>query len=93
MIKEKLGGWIDKDWENGCIYYEEDNDISEMLSHVRNSNGMCSKQYIMKKNPTAENMASHLILLICPELFEKSNITISKIKLYETENCYVEVSI
>ncbi len=92
VIKEKLGGWIDKYWDHGFIYLQEDHDIRTVLSSIKNSQGKKTKFYRMLNNPTAENMAHHLLFDICPELFEDKGVTITKIVLWETENCYAEVT-
>jgi len=93
VIKEKLGGWIDTKWDHGFLVFEKDTPCREMLGRIKNSSGGDTKEYIMEENPTAENMAKHLIIEICPHLFRNTGIKISKIVLWETENCYAEVTL
>ena len=92
VLKEKLGGWIDKFWDHGFIYYKEDKEMEKSLQGVRNSCNAETKKYMMHENPTAENMAWHLIDRICPELFKDTGVYICDIQLWETENCYAEVT-
>jgi len=89
ILKERLGKWIDNNWDHTFIIYEHDTEliaISERLS-------VNKKCFFAKFNPTAENMAGYLLREICPILFKDTNIRIVKIELYETENCKVEVSL
>jgi 6-pyruvoyltetrahydropterin/6-carboxytetrahydropterin synthase len=50
------------------------------------------KLYRLPANPTAENMALYLFHDIIPTLLAGTGVTLSKITLWETENCFVEVS-
>jgi 6-pyruvoyltetrahydropterin/6-carboxytetrahydropterin synthase len=87
VIKEKVGSWIDLHWDHNMILWE--NDIN--LPLIQQCDGL-KAVYVTKYNPTAENMAQDLIQNICPKLLKGTGITIAKIRLYETTNCYVEVS-
>lgn len=86
VLKEKIGAWIDEKWDHGFILFEKDREAREALGYVPNQ-----KVYLMDKNPTAENMAEHLLLSVAPELFRGSGVSIVKVTLWETENCYAEV--
>lgn len=94
VLKKKLGGWIDTYWDHKFIYWEKDNAVLDiihtMTQHCSNKelfallyNGM----FPLKYNPTAENMTKFLVEHICPDLFFKDNIVITKIDFWETENC------
>lgn len=85
VIKEKIKTWIDKYLDHGFILYKKD------YALIKNFTESGYKIYIMDKNPTAENIAKHLIDDILPQLFKNTQIEITKIRLWETENCYVEV--
>ena len=85
VIKEQLGTWIDKNWDHGFIYFALD---SEMAATFQRSGW---KSYAMYSNPTAENMADHLLRDIAPTLFTEVKIT--RIKLWETQNCFAEVTL
>ena len=47
--------------------------------------------FICSFNPTAEEMAKYLIDNVFPDLFAEDKIKITKVVLYETENCFVEL--
>jgi 6-pyruvoyltetrahydropterin/6-carboxytetrahydropterin synthase len=85
VIKEILGGWVDKNWDHNTILNIADKVLGGEISKITSQ-----KIYYLKGNPTAENMAEYLLKEICPQLFLDKNITCQKIKLFETPNCYAQ---
>lgn len=85
-IKNRVGRWIDENWDHTFLIYDQDDDM------IRASRYMSVNKpvYLCDFNPTAENMAKELCDVICPKLMEGTGIKITKIELYETENCKVE---
>ena len=49
------------------------------------------KKYALPYNPTAENLAKYLFHVIAPELVSDTDIFISKIVVWETENAFATV--
>lgn len=88
VIKEKVGAWIDLHWDHTMLVYSLDPDLAKIAS----LSGF-KKPYICEFNPTAENLALHLLSEICPSLLAGTEVVVTKIKLWETPNCYVEVSL
>lgn len=89
VIKEKLGGWIEEFWDHSFLIYKEDKE----LMNIREVLGKNKPPYICSFNPTAEEMGKFLIEKVCPDLFRDTGVMISKIVLYETENCFIEVTL
>ena len=87
-IKNKVGGWLDKYWDHNMIIWEKDPNLKYLLQ----CDGL-KKPFVTTFNPTAENMAEYLIKEICPQVLVGTGIKVTKIKLFETTNCYVEVTI
>jgi 6-pyruvoyltetrahydropterin/6-carboxytetrahydropterin synthase len=87
VIKEKIGSWIDEHLDHNMILFDQDPD----LYLLEQCSGM-KKPFIVPFNPTAENLAS-FILTTGNNILFGSGVKISKIKLWETSNCYVEVSL
>ena len=85
-IKEKLGTWIDENWDHGMILFQND-PLAACWGHDPLLN---QKHFIMPSNPTAENMALFLLHNVCPVLFKDSHVVINKVTVWETENCYAE---
>ncbi len=89
IIKEKMGKWIDENWDHTFIVSSEDHELIKN----RNILEVNKKIFIADFNPTAENLALFLLNTISPKLFKNENIMISKIELCETENCKVIVGL
>jgi 6-pyruvoyltetrahydropterin/6-carboxytetrahydropterin synthase len=87
VLKERFGGWIDQNWDHGFIVFDQDEEALALLKALPEQ-----KIYALKANPTAENMAKHLLNDIAPGLLADSGVELSKVVLWETENCFVEVS-
>ncbi len=88
IIKKILGNWIDENWDHNTILYSEDHDLGLHIEKITRQ-----KVFYLPNNPTAENMALYLLHKICPIIFADYKIICSKIKLYETPNCYCEASL
>lgn len=86
VLKEKLGEWIDDHWDHGTILWEQDHEAIAAISALSDQ-----KLYLLASNPTAENMAAWLLEAIAPQLLEGTGVEITKVVLWETENCFVEV--
>ena len=86
VLKHKIGGWIDDNWDHGFILGEEDNDALAVIGGMTGQ-----KQFILPTNPTAENMAWYLLEVVCPKVLADTGVTVTKVVLWETENCYATV--
>jgi len=85
VIKQVLGDWIDLNLDHGFIYFKLDEDMKVAMAPYKN--------YELSCNPTAENIASHILKDICPVLFQGLGVQCVKIVLFETENCSTEVAL
>lgn len=85
VLKEKIGGWIDRMWDHGFVLWAEDD---EAVAIVKQMPGQ--KLFIMPTNPTAENMAKFLLQVVCPELLLGTGVTVTEVRVWETENCYAD---
>lgn len=84
-VRELLGGWIDTYWDHTTILHAQDRVLGESIAALTGQ-----KIFYLPANPTAENMADHLLNTVCPALFKGKNAFCVRIKLYETPNCYAE---
>ena len=78
FIKQICRDWLDSNLDHAFIVYRHDTELLSALMKVD------SKLYIFEKNPTAENLAAHLL-----EKFQSllPDNKIIRVKLYETPNC------
>ena len=87
-IKIILGSWINENWDHNAILNIADKPFGDQITQ-----NIDQKIYYLEENPTAENMAKHLLIEVCPKIFVNSSIQCVKIKLYETPNCYAEAAL
>jgi len=86
VLKERLGSWVDTEWDHGFILYRDD---AEAAAAVRLVAGQ--KLYFMDENPTAENMALHLLEQVAPRVLAGTEARVVRVVLWETENCFADV--
>lgn len=92
-IKRIACAWIDEHFDHAALLNPEDSELIELCKkngwrlHLM---GMGAKGDI---NPSAENIASELFYII-KQLFvnDKSGIRLEALRLYETPNCWVDVT-
>lgn len=85
VIKSIFGKWIDDNLDHTMILHESDTKIGKILESETGQ-----KVYYMKDNPTAENIAKHLMLDIMPDLNFDKNLKCIKLVVNETPNCSAE---
>jgi 6-pyruvoyltetrahydropterin/6-carboxytetrahydropterin synthase len=88
VLKDRLGGWIDRHWDHGFICHKDDEEVRRALA------GICDqKLFLLDSNPTAENMALHLLHVVGPEQLAGTGVHLVRVELWETENCCADVSL
>jgi len=87
VIKERLGAWIDQNWDHTTILFDKDKELGKAISAVTGQ-----VIFYLPSNPTAENMAAYLLENVCPQLFADYELKCVSIRLYETPNCSVVAS-
>lgn len=89
VLKEKFGKWIDDNWDHGFLYYALDQELAQAF---RREELITMKTFICPFNPTAEEMAQY-VLTIGPQLLAGTPVMLKKVVLWETENCFAEVTL
>ena len=87
VIKEKLGAWIDANWDHTTILHEKDKPLGDAIAA-----GTGQVIFYVPFNPTAENLARYLIEVVCKQVFEKEAIKCTRIRVHETPNCYADAT-
>lgn len=85
-MKNIIQSWINNYFDHNIILQHTDHALGEYIAQYTGQ-----KIYYMQENPTAENIALHLKNDILPHLFSGNSCQISKVKLFETPNCFVEI--
>jgi 6-pyruvoyltetrahydropterin/6-carboxytetrahydropterin synthase len=86
VIKERLGEWINHNWDHNTILYKKD---AELGAKIQQSTQQ--EIFYLPTNPTVENLAAYLMEVVCPELFKEKLVQCTSIRIYETPNCYSEI--
>ena len=64
VLKERVGGWIDKHWDHGFILWAGDSEARAVIGAFH-TGVTGQKLFELPVNPTAENMARYLIGTVC----------------------------
>lgn len=89
VLKEKIGTWVDKYWDHTTLVFNQDTVTMEALERIPHF----KPSFICPFNPTAENMAHYLLHEIIPFLMQGTGVTVTRLKLWETPNCFAEVTL
>ncbi len=87
LLKEKCKGWLDENWDHTFILWNKDHNG---LDAIRRSEP--HRIYELDANPTAENMAIHLLQDVCPKILIGTGAAAFKVRLWESEETCAEVS-
>ena len=88
-IKRLTNQYVVEPWDHAFLVAQEDTNLLTYLNSIPNH-----KTVVMEKVPTVENIASAAFKILQP-VFDKafdSRFTLSSIRLYETPNCWADVS-
>jgi 6-pyruvoyltetrahydropterin/6-carboxytetrahydropterin synthase len=89
VLKEKVGKWVDENWDHTFLVYEKDLDMLQGLLRAPKK----KKPFVCDFNPTAENMAEYILKKVGPSVLHGTGVKLTKVVLYETENCFAEVEL
>lgn len=81
VLKERVGGWIDTNWDHKMVLWVDDTWVKYLTG---------TPCYKLPTNPTAENMAQHLLGVVCPDVLSDTGVVVTAVRLWETENCYAD---
>ena len=79
-IKAILCQWLEDNWDHRMLIWEQDPILPGLLA-------LDSTIVAVPFNPTAENMAAHMVLDIGPKLLDGTNVRLVSVCLEETSKC------
>jgi 6-pyruvoyltetrahydropterin/6-carboxytetrahydropterin synthase len=90
VLKDRVGGWIDAHWDHAFLHHHADTAVTLALAYFEDYEGVgfVQKRHVLPFNPTAENMASYLLDVVCPEVLEGTGVRVVEVTMWETENCF-----
>ena len=86
IVKSIAQKWVDDNLDHTAILSIKDKKLGDFLENYTGQ-----KIYYLNNNPTAENIAIHLLQDILPEIFKEWSIKIHGVKLFETPHCSTKV--
>lgn len=93
VLKERVGGWLDAHWDHGFIIWQQDAPARDLLQAFSpRGDGLPGKVFLLDRNPTAENLAGYLLESVCPTVLDDTGVSVTRIRVCETENCYAEAA-
>ena len=93
VIKEKLCMWVENYWDHKFLAWEQDPVIKEIYDVMGsdphgNPAGFFGESIVFTPfNPTAENMAQHLVEVIGPQQLAGTGVTLTSVRIEETAKC------
>jgi len=88
VLKDRIGGWIERAWDHGFIVWQDDAEARRALEAVEGQ-----KTFLLAGNPTAENLADHLLRVVGPDTLAGTGVRLVKVTLHETENGIAEATL
>jgi len=82
VVKDLVGSWIDQHLDHGFVLNVLDHEARAAMDAVEGQ-----KLYLLNCNPTAENLAQHLLVEVCPELLAGTRVRATAVTVWETPNC------
>lgn len=89
VLKERIGSWLDEHWDHNVIVFEHDVETIVALSSIPRK----KEPWVAPFNPTAENMAQYLLDEVCPKVLSGTGVSVTKVVVWETPNCFAEASL
>ena len=80
-IRDRLCMWLEEHWDHRMMIWSEDPLLSELQRLVPGD--LC----VVPFNPTAEQIAIHLVSVVGPEQLKGSGITLLECRVEETRKC------
>ncbi len=85
LIKRRLLGWLDEQWDHAFILWAED---ATALAAVTLANP--TKYFLLPWNPTAENMARYLVEVVAPHVLADLGVVARRVAVWESdESCAI----
>jgi 6-pyruvoyltetrahydropterin/6-carboxytetrahydropterin synthase len=88
VIKSTLCEWLESNWDHKFIAWEEDPLMSSLhAARSDDHNMLVNSIYWVTFNPTAENMALHLLHKIAPLVLAGTGVICTRVQVDETRKC------
>lgn len=86
VIKEVLCDWLERNWDHRFLVFAEDPRALALEA-------IDPTTVVVPFNPTAENMAEYLVLVIAPVLLADTPLKVTSVLIEETAKCWAEYTL
>lgn len=83
VIKSRLCQWLEDNWDHRTLLWDQD-ELLEQLAAIADS------IVAVPFNPTAENMADHLLRVVGPAQLAGTGVVLHRVTVEETRKCSAE---
>lgn len=80
VMKERLCMWLENEWDHKMILWDRD----PLCAYVCEIDPVAVK---VPFNPTAENMAEHLVMVVGPAMLAGTGVRLVEVTVEETRKC------
>lgn len=93
VVKSTLCQWLEDNWDHKFLHWEKDTLIS-CLTLIGDADGQFNdfedSLVPLPFNPTAENLAAHMVNVVGPMLLDEHGVELVSCTIEETSKCHVE---
>lgn len=86
VIKSLLCEWLEGNWDHKFLVWEDDPWARALVE-------IDPTVVLVPFNPTAENMAGHLLRVVGPAQLAGTGVTLTRVEMLETRKCGVTVTL
>lgn len=88
-IKSRLCMWLETNWDHKFLAWEQDSYMNSLTSEAPAGATMLAESIVwVPFNPTAENMAKHLVEVIGPQQLADTEVELIEVTIEETAKCW-----
>jgi len=80
IVKLLLCSWLEDEWDHRMLLWESDADLTELQR-------LDKTVVALPFNPTAENLAAHLLNVVGPKVLDGSGVKLVAVNVEETRKC------
>ena len=88
VIKDKVGGWIDDNWDHNFLANEKDLNLIQCINAIQKKD-----VFVLPYNPTAENLCRYLVENVLPYIKLGRELKVVGLEIEETPRCSASLKI
>jgi 6-pyruvoyltetrahydropterin/6-carboxytetrahydropterin synthase len=92
VIKDCLCQWLETEWDHMFLLWEHDPYLKDEMTRQVLLNKLTGV-VLVPFNPTAENMAEYLLMVVCPKQLEGTGAKAVSVLVEETRKCSTQATL